>query len=258
MKSERDNVVQSLDRALDILEELSRHESGLGVTEIGSIVGLHKSTVHRLLHTLMLRGYVEKKNDTEKYRLGLKLISLGQARLDSMEIRSEARPFLQELMEQTQEAVHLCLWENGKVVYIDKVESRNSVLMYSRIGRVAPIHCTGVGKVIAAFQHEEEVIKIIKESGLVYKTDKTITQLDKLLKHFEEIRRQGYAIDDEEHDPGLRCVAAPVRDYKGNVIASISVAGPTVRVTKDRIEKELATMLIETANKISRQLGYRQ
>ncbi|SHF47934.1 IclR family transcriptional regulator [Desulforamulus putei] len=258
MKSERDNVVQSLDRALDILEELSRHESGLGVTEIGSIVGLHKSTVHRLLHTLMLRGYVEKKNDTEKYRLGLKLISLGQARLDSMEIRSEARPFLQELMEQTQEAVHLCLWENGKVVYIDKVESRNSVLMYSRIGRVAPIHCTGVGKVIAAFQPEAEVIKIIKESGLVYKTDKTITQLDKLLKHFEEIRRQGYAIDDEEHDPGLRCVAAPVRDYKGNVIASISVAGPTIRVTKDRIEKELATMLIETANKISRQLGYRQ
>lgn len=229
----------------------------MGVTELGSIVGLHKSTVHRLLHTLLLRGYVEKNLVTDKYRLGLKLVSLGQARLESTEIRAEARPFLNELMELTQEAVHLCLWENGKVIYIDKVECRNAVLMYSRIGRVASIHCTGVGKVIAAFLPEEQVIKLANENGLHYRTEKTITDINELLKHYKLIQSKGYAIDDEEHDLGLRCIAAPVRDHSGNVIASISVAGPTTRVTMERVNDELAKIITETANKISVQLGYR-
>lgn len=254
--AQRNYLVQSLDRALAILEELSRHESGLGVTDIGSILGLHKSTVHRLLYTLMVRGYVEKDIETEKYRLGLKVVELGQIRLENTEIRAEARPYLVKLMEQTNETVHLCILENGEVVYIDKVESSNTVRMYSRIGRRAPMHCTGVGKAIAAFLGEEEVRRIVREKGLPRKTDTTITELDELLKHFEIIRKQGYAIDDEEHDYGIRCVAAPVRDYKGDVIASISVSGPSMRITKERIN-DLAAKVIETALNISKRLAYR-
>jgi len=254
--SQRDYLVQSLDRALAILEELSRHESGLGVTDIGSMLGLHKSTVHRLLHTLMMRGYVEKDVETEKYRLGLKVVELGQVRLENIEIRTEARPFLKELMELTNETVHLCILENGEVVYIDKVESSNPVRMYSRIGRRAPVHCTGVGKVILAFLKEDEVRRIVDEKGLPRKTDTTITELDQLLKHFELIREQGYAIDDEEHDSGIRCVAAPVRDFKGNVIASISVSGPTSRITRERLN-DLAAKVTKTALNISKRLGYR-
>ncbi|RYD04759.1 hypothetical protein N752_12605 [Desulforamulus aquiferis] len=115
-----------------------------------------------------------------------------------------------------------------------------------------------VGKIIAAYLPDEQIIKLVKENGLHSRTEKTITDINELLKHYEIVRAQGFAIDDEEHDPGLRCVAAPVRDFSGNVIASISVAGPTTRVTMDRISSELARMLIETANKISVQLGFRK
>ncbi|MBO8137325.1 MAG: IclR family transcriptional regulator [Desulfotomaculum sp.] len=252
---QRGNIVQSLDRALSILEELSRHDSGLGVTDISSVLGLHKSTVYRLLHTLMIRGYVEKIVSTEKYRLGLKIIELGQKRLESTEIRSEARHYLVKLMEETNETVHLCVLDNREVVYIDKVESSNTVRMYSRIGRRAPLYCTGVGKAILAFWPEEEIKKYVKEKGLSRKTDNTITELNQLLKHLEEVRQKGYAVDNEEHDPGIRCVAAPVQDYTGNVVASISVSGPTTRIAEDQV-KLLAAKVKKCALNISKQLGY--
>ncbi|WP_031515414.1 IclR family transcriptional regulator [Desulfofalx alkaliphila] len=251
-----DNRVQALDRAIDILEELSRQPDGLGVTGLGSVLGLHKSTVHRLLNTLMHRGYVEKNISNDKYRLGLKVIELGQSRLENIEIRKEARPFLKNLMKLTNETVHLSMMDNGEIVYIDKVESLNTVRMCSRVGLRAPVHCTAMGKAVVAFWPDEKVRKIIKEKGLVRKTNNTITDYEKLLVEFDLIRKNGYAVDNEENDPGIRCVAAPVRNYSGEVIASISVSGPSSRITKERID-ELASKAMDTALNISRQLGYR-
>lgn len=248
-------TVQSLERALKILEVLGNNQKGLGVTELAHEVDLHKSTVHRLLGTLVQRGFVEQDSDTERYKLGLKIIELSNKMLTNMEIRQEARPYLEQLMEYANEVVHLCVLRQGEVVYIDKVECPSTIRMYSQIGRRGPVHCTGVGKAILAYLPEEEVVRILQEKGMPRKTANTITEIDAMLIHLEEIRTQGYSIDEVENELGIRCVAAPVWDHSGQVVASISIAGPESRVTKERVP-ELAIKLKETGLEISRRLGY--
>ncbi len=255
MSTRNGQTVQSLDRALKILEVLGNNQKGLGVTELAHEVDLHKSTVHRLLNTLAQRGYVEKDQETEKYKLGLKIVELSNKILTNMELREEARSYLEELMKYANEVVHLCVLREGEVVYIDKVECPNTIRMYSQIGRRAPVHCTGVGKAILAFLPEDEIISILKTKGMPQKTPNTITDLQEMLKHLKEIRHLGYAVDEIEHEPGIRCVAAPVWDHTGQVVASISVSGPAYRLTRERVP-ELAVKVKETGLKISRRLGY--
>ncbi|AEG60659.1 IclR family transcriptional regulator [Desulforamulus ruminis] len=248
-------TVQSLERALKILEVLGNYQKGLGVTELAHEVDLHKSTVHRLLGTLAQRGFVEQDSETERYKLGLKIIELSNKMLTNMEVRQEARPFLEELMQFANEVVHLCVLRQGEIVYIDKVECPSTIRMYSQVGRRGPVHSTGVGKAILAFLPQEEVVKILQEKGMPRKTPNTITDIDEMLKHLAEIKLQGFSIDEVENELGIRCVAAPVWDHSGQVIASISVAGPESRVTRERVP-ELAAKIRETGLKISHRLGY--
>lgn len=249
-----EKAVQSIERAIRILEELATEKEGLGVTELSQRVQLHKSTVHRILNTLLLYGYVERNPHTERYRLGMKLLYLGGAILDRMDIRSEARDILDALAKEVNETVHLVVPEGDKAIYVDKIDSRRTIRMYSQIGRRAPYHASAVGKAILAFLPKEEAETIISK-GLERYTKNTITDPEKLRNHLEMIRRKGYAIDEEENEVGIRCIGAPVFDHTGRVVAAVSISGSILTVTRDKIP-ELSKKVVDSARRISEKLGW--
>ncbi len=249
-------TVQSIDRAMMLLEELARHVDGCGVTHLSKLTGLHKSTVHRLLYTLMTKEYVMKDSETDKYYLGMKILYLGSSILDRLDVRKIAKPFAEELCHNSDEVVHLSILDNGEAVYIDKFESPNkSIRMYSQIGKRVPLHCTGVGKVLMAWLPEKEIEYILNSKGMKAFTKNTITDIKIMKKHLEEIKNKGYATDEIEHEEGIRCVAAPIFDLRGKVVAAISVSGPVLHVTKERMP-ELIEEVLKTSRAISHQLGY--
>ncbi|PRX32484.1 IclR family transcriptional regulator [Orenia metallireducens] len=250
------NLVKAVDRSINILEELANHQDGLGVTALANRLDIHKSSVHRLLSTLVYRGLVKQDSKTDNYKLGLKLFELGSRIFNELEIREYAKPYLEELVAETDEAVHLVIMDQGEIVYIDKVESSKAIRMNSQIGKRVPVHCSAVGKAMLAYYPELKVDQIIKEQGLAKYTENTITDASEFKEHLKQVKEQGYAIDDVEHELGIRCVAAPIFDYSGEVVSSVSVSGPTIHVTKQRVE-QLAKLVKDTAMKISSQLGYR-
>ncbi|AEE90555.1 Pectin degradation repressor protein KdgR [Tepidanaerobacter acetatoxydans Re1] len=251
----QDNTVQSVERAIKILEELAAEKEGLGVTELSQRVNLHKSTVHRMLTTLLNLGYVEQNALSEKYRLGMKILFLGGSILERMDIRHEAHDLLEELSGKVNEAVHLVIPDGFKAVYIDKLDSNKTIRMCSQIGRIAPLHASAVGKAILAFSSPRFVNEVI-EQGLARYTANTITEPRELMRHLEIIKERGFAIDDEENEKGIRCIAAPIFDYTGKVIGAISVSGPTVTVTKKQVEK-ISEDVMECARKISQRMGWK-
>jgi len=198
---------------------------------------------------------VEQNIATERYRLGMKLLFLGGAILERMDIRHEAHDSLEELSEIVNEAVHLVVPDGFRAIYIDKLDSNKTIRMYSQIGRKAPLHASAVGKAILAFSGEDFVNEVI-ERGLFKYTSKTITDPQILLRHLKMIREQGYAVDDEENEEGIRCVGAPVFDYTGKVIGAISVSGPTVTVLQERVEN-IAKYVMDCAKKISLRMGWK-
>ncbi|AOY76064.1 IclR family transcriptional regulator [Clostridium formicaceticum] len=249
-------TVQSVDRALSILEVLSDYEEGVGITEISSKIDLHKSTVHRLLVTLICKGYVEQNPSTNKYKLTLKLLELGNKLIDKMDILSVAKPYLQQLTEITNEVVHLVVREGIEIVYIDKVESDNKIRMHSRIGSRSPMYCTSVGKAMMAYLPEEEVEKIWEASEIKKFTQYTITELQEMKETLKKVREVGYALDEEENELGIRCIGSPIFNHNGEVCGAISVSGPTMRVTKETIEN-FKNYILEYSSKISKELGYK-
>lgn len=255
--SNPEGLVQSVDRTFTILEELSKYKEGCGVTALSHVVGLHKSTTHRLLLTLLNRGYVQKDAHTDRYMLGTKFLYLASALLDSMDLRSIARPYIQKLAKDTNETVHLAIREENEVVYIDKVESGRdySMRMYSRIGKRVPLYCTAVGKVLLSDVNFNQVQELIKENEMVKFTENTIDNHADLEKELNMIKKRGYGIDEIEHEQGIRCVAAPVYDRDGKIVASVSIAGLTIFVTKERLP-ELIEKITETTMMISTQLGH--
>lgn len=249
-----EQLVKSLDRALDILEKIVQSEEELGVTELSNSLGLHKSTTYRLLATLAYRGYVSQDPKNNKYTPGIKLFEMGNMALNRLELRKEVRPFLTQLMHETGETVHLGILEDNEVIYIDKVESSQTIRMYSKIGKRAPVHCTGLGKVLLAYSPEDKVREIINE-GLTPFTRQTITDEEAFREHLKEIKIQGYALDNGEHEDGIRCVAGPIFDHTGEVIASFSISGPTMRVTEEKVG-EYIQLIKSYSSKMSRALGY--
>jgi IclR family KDG regulon transcriptional repressor len=250
-----ERYVQTLERALDILEVLARTEESLGVTEIGNKIGLHKSTVHRILQTLCYRGYVEKEKERERYRLGVKIVELGIRFFNDLEIRKVAANFLSLLAKSFDEVVHLVLLDDGEVVYIDKRESSQLVSLHSKVGRRAPMHCTAVGKAILSTLPEEEVRHILKTKGMPGFTHMTITDPDRLIEQLQEIKTKGYALEAEENEIGILCLGTPIYDYSGRAIGAISVSGPINRMKEkgtERIGEEIKRAGLE----ISAKLGY--
>ncbi|MCL6517634.1 IclR family transcriptional regulator [Alicyclobacillus sp.] len=250
-----DYTVKSVDKAFLLLEVVSDHPDGIAITELANRVGMYKSTVHRLLGTMMRRGYIEQDPRTGRYKLGYTVLDLGMKLLSSIDLRREALPHLQQLAQLSNEVVHLALLDRGEVVYIDKVESPNTIRMHSRVGTRVPVHATGLGKAILAFLPRREVQAIVDRYGLPKLTEHTITDRDVLLQSLQETRQSGYAFDIEEHQEGVCCVAAPIFEHSGRVVAACSVSGPSIRMGPDRL-RELVPLVKQAGLRISERLGY--
>jgi len=250
-----EKYVQTLERSLDVLEVLAHAEEPLGVTEIGSRISLHKSTVHRILQTLCHRGYVERKKENDRYQLGIKIIELGIRFFNDLEIRKVAAPVLSDLVKVLDEVVHLVLPDDGEIVYIDRAESSQVVSMHSKVGRRAPMHCTAVGKALLSTLPEEEVRHILELKGMTRYTPNTITDPEILLTGLRTIKESKISIEKEENEIGIICLGTPIFDYSGQAIGAISVSGPASRITEKGIEW-IGEELKKSGEIISAKLGF--
>lgn len=249
-------LVQSVDRTLTILEVLSDYSDGIGITEISDLVNLHKSTVYRLLSTLIYKGYVVQDEESSKYKITFKLFELGSKKVDKLDLLKSSKPYTKMLMESINEVVHLIIREESDIIYIDKVEANNTISMKSRIGKRAPMYCTATGKAMLAFLPEDEILKVWHSSKIVKLTENTITDFITFKKELQTIKRNGYAIDDEENEIGVKCVGAPIFNMSGDVVAAISLTGPMHRITDDKIDF-ISKEVMKYANLISKEIGYK-
>jgi IclR family KDG regulon transcriptional repressor len=252
---ERENMVKSVSRALDIINIVSSEKDGLGVTEIAKQMDINKSSVYRILSTLVQYGYMEQDEETSRYKLGYKFLELSSKLLESIDLRKEAKPYLQELEKETNEVIHLVVYDQGEVIYIEKLEGTETLRMHSKVGKRAPMHCTAVGKAILAHLPSNVVHDILERKGMPRHTDKTITDQDEFLKELAQVKQKGYALDLEENEYGIRCIAVPIFDHAGKVIAAVSISGPTIRMTDERIE-QLQERMRQIGKQISARLGY--
>ncbi len=252
------NLVQTIERAAFIFEILSQSPGGLTLGELARQAHLPKGTAHRLLASMAYVDFIRQEPTTKNYHLGFKLVDLGNILLSQIDLRTQAHSFLISLSETVKETVHLVVLDRNKALYIDKVDlhpKASGLQMVSRLGARIPLHCSSVGKVLLAFMDSADAEKLISGETLAQRTPNTITDAHKLRQHLAFVRANGYAIDDEENEEGIRCVAAPIRNGSGRVEAAMSISGPITRITMPRIEKELKKLVCETANKISVQLG---
>lgn len=249
-------IIQALDRALQIVDLFDEHTTELKITEISSRMALHKSTVHSLLKTLMLHGYIGQDIDSGKYKLGLKFIEKGQLMLSSLDIRAVAKKNLSDLSDRTGQTTHLVILSGKEGIYIDKVEGVKAAIRYSRLGGRVPLHCSAVGKVLAAFQADEKQRKLLSDYSFTIHTPKTIGNMAQFIAELAQVNKQGYAIDDQENEPGVRCVAAPIYDHNHQIIAAISLSTMTTSVN-DQEFSLLSDQLIAESIAISKLLGYR-
>ncbi|MBU8878050.1 IclR family transcriptional regulator [Bacillus sp. FJAT-29790] len=252
---ERENMVKSVSRALDIIMLVSMRKGGLGVTEIANQIDINKSSVYRILSTLVQYGYVEQDKETGRYKLGYKFLEVSSKLLESIDLREEARPFLQELENETNEVIHLVVYDQGEVVYIEKLEGNETLRMHSKVGKRAPMHCTSVGKAILAHLPSSIVLDILERKGMPVHTDKTITDKETFLQELSSVRKSGFALDLEENEYGITCIAVPIFDHLGKVIAAVSISGTTMRMADDRL-KQLQSRMIQIGSQISARLGH--
>ena len=253
---ESESKIQSVARALTIVDTLAEVRGELALNEIATRLSLPKSTVHGLVSTLKDFGYIEQSTFTGKYRLGIRFFEIGHVVAQGWEVRKVAAPYIQKLLELLFETVHLAVLDKLEVLYIDKRESGESLRIVSQVGMRLPAHCTGVGKVLMAHLSPEERTELINKKGLPRFTKNTLTDVESLEDELTRIRMQGFAIDNEEIMDSLRCVAAPIRDQTGKVISAISLSGPVSRLRGERFEHAIRSVT-ETAEEISAGLGYR-
>jgi DNA-binding IclR family transcriptional regulator len=247
--------VQVLDRALSILDLLASDGPEVPLTEISERLKLHKSTAHRLLMVLERHRLVERQNETGRYRLGLKLFELGSKAVAHLDISHRGRAALKKLVFDTGETAHFCILDGGEVLSLANVESPATIRTPSTVGRRSPPHCTATGKALLAFLPEDELDDLIRANGLRAYTRNTLRTPAALKSQLRRVRERGWALDDEEFEENLRCIGAPVRNSSGLVVASISIAGPAFRLTKDKIPV-LVECLKNAAAQISADLGY--
>ena len=257
MKKTKPNYpIKVLDKSLSVLELLLQKDSAMNMTELSEKLELYPSTIHRILDTLRHWGYVEQDSHTQKYQLGLKALELGMAKLHQMDLVREATPYLKELVNQCNETVHLGVLEEGEVLYLAKEESSQTIRMCSYVGKRAPLHCTALGKVLLACLPEGGRKKMLSKKVFPRLTENTITDKRELEKELGKVREQGFALDREENEKDVRCVAAPIRNYQGEVIAAVSISSPSFRIDKN-VQNNLKEALIQTSREISMRLGYR-
>jgi DNA-binding IclR family transcriptional regulator len=252
-KKTSETVIQSVERAAAILHSFTRADSELSVTMLSEQLGLHKSTVSRLLSTLQHEELVEQNPETGKYRLGLGLVTLAGIVLDRIDLGEVAYSHLLSLSALTQETVNVVVLSGNECMNISGVDSPNPIQYVGRIGRRTPLHCTSAGKVLLAYLPSELRRRLLPKK-LAQFTKKTITQLSDLEMVLDRIREQGFAITHEEHQVGLSALAAPIYDHTAKVMAAVSVSGPTYRLGEIEIEQFIGVVQ-DTAREVSIQLG---
>ena len=245
--------VQSVERIFQLIEHLAAHPTGVSLQRLAEETGLAKSTVHRLLASLVGLGYVVQDEENGHYRLTLKMFELSSGIVDSMDIMGVAKAHLERLSQRTGEAVHLVIRDGRDIVYIYKTES-GPMRMWSRVGLRSPLYCTGVGKAILATLPGDELEDIWTHSNVQKLTDKTITDLEELRSQLVEVRANGYAIDDEENELGVRCVAVAIPGPDGRAESAFSISGLAPYMTPERIRR-IATLALDARTDILADLG---
>ncbi|MFB9385919.1 IclR family transcriptional regulator [Pseudonocardia petroleophila] len=249
----RDGGVQSVDRAISVLEILARRGEA-GVSEVAAEIDVHKSTAFRLLGALEGRGLVEQAEDRGKYRLGFGLIPLAGAVSDRLDVTRQGRAVCSRLASEMGETINLAVLQEHWAVNVDQALGPSTVSTHNWIGRLTPLHCTSSGKILLAHLPAEHRTALLTASGMERLTPRTAT-IDALESELAKVRASGYAVALEEYETGLNAVAAPVHDRSGNVIAALSVSGPAYRLDEDRLAT-LTAPLVRGAAEISRRMGW--
>lgn len=247
--------VPAVERALAVLEILAESKRGFSISEMARRLKAPKSSIHLIVTTLERRGYLLKNQQSRRYFIGLKLVSVARLALDSFELRQQAMPFLLSLAAKTGLTVHMAVLEGNEAVLIERIESPGLVKLNTWIGQRMHVNCTALGKALVAFLSDEEFKRTVQTRRLIKHNQNTISSIAKLRDDLSRVRALGYAVDDEEEEVGVRCVGAPIFDYTGRTAAALSVAGTSVQIPAGDVE-HLAKLVQETAGRISRELGY--
>lgn len=247
------NNVPAVERAFRVLELIAQSTHGFSLSEISRRLSLPKSSVHLIVTTLERQGYLQKHLLTGHYLFGLKLFSLSRAALQGLELRDVARPFLQALMKRTGLTVHMGILEGNEAVIVEKIEAPGSLKVASWVGRRMDVNCTGIGKTLIAFLPEAEFDLLFKPGSLPRHNENTIVSIAGIKREIARIRQQGFALDDEEDELGVRCIGAPLLDNQGHVLAAISVVGALNQIPLERVE-QLGATLRQTADEIAARL----
>jgi len=243
----------AVERALNILEAAAQRRDGLTNAEISRKLGIPKSSASYILRTLEKRGYLRREAETGRYRLGLKILSLGGDAQANLDIADVALPFMRILGEKIRMTVHLAVLDQGEAVYIEKVEAPGFFKVNTWVGRRMFLHSTSVGKCLLAWLPKHDVENLVKQQGLKKRTPKTITSIMRLIAELEHVKQSGYAVDDEENSLGARCLGAPIFDTMGNVTAALGASGTLTQTDEDSVPR-IIEALKETARRISRQM----
>ncbi len=243
----------AVERALNILEAAAQRRDGLTNAEISRKLGIPKSSASYILRTLEKRGYLRREAETGRYRLGLKILSLGGDAQANLDIADVALPFMRILGEKIRMTVHLAVLDQGEAVYIEKVEAPGFFKVNTWVGRRMFLHSTSVGKCLLAWLPKHDVENLVKQQGLKKRTPKTITSITRLIAELEHVKQSGYAVDDEENSLGARCLGAPIFDTMGNVTAALGASGTLTQTDEDSVPR-IIEALKETARRISRQM----
>jgi DNA-binding IclR family transcriptional regulator len=252
----RGSSIKSLVKALHLLQLFTPKEPEWAFNDMESHLGFHKSSIQRLVTTLEAEGFLERTEPGKsRYRLGPQVLYLGNVAAQSIDLRRAARPALEGLVKATGETSHLCVVEQSQCYYLDKMDSPQSIRIVTYVGQRLNMHCTGVGKALLSGMSVEEVDRIIAERGLPKFTENTITDRDTLLKELSHIRHLGVSYDNEEFEIGLRCIAAPIFNHQGRVVAAISFSGPAQRLTSE-VLAEYESNVCDAARQVSLNLGH--
>ena len=254
VQEEGKNPIQVAEKLFQVIEALADN-GPMGIMDLSISLGFHKSTTHRLVASLQFMGYIRQEEDSLKYMLSFKFLEIGSKILDQTNMASLIHPSLRKLSEQTGETVHLVRREGTEAVYIDKVESKvGSIRMVSRVGSRVPLYCSGVGKALLAELSDEEVRTVWDASEIKRLTAYTITSFEELMESVEAVRKNGYAIDNEENEEGVRCIAVCLKDYHKEPVYALSISAPVNRMSDERLQ-ELKEAVLEFKDSAAKTLG---
>lgn len=251
----RNKSVQVLERGIAILEQIAENKGESSLAALSKNLAIPRSTIHRLLSSLMGLGYIEQDPVTGHYRMGLKILSLSSAVLENLDIRRIAHEYLRDLMEETGETANLVVLDRNEVVYLEKVERNTKSRNFALIGHRAPVHVTGAGKVLLSEMAQMDVIEILRAKGMPRLTKNSITEIDVMLDELAKARKQGFAFDNQECETDARCIAAPVRNHTGRIVAAMSISSSISRISLEMMG-EIAPIVIKHALRLSQALGF--